>query len=172
VGDRSRGRFATPADFPLQDCSPDRELHARRGRLGFVNRSRASFCFCRAVPKLCVRFATIFDRCTGGVRCVQHGAAHGGRRAAAVAVEGRGWGEGAVEERSGQQNHSTGAAVRRCVFTCGCFRAARLCLKLTVGAAWGGTDANVSPVIRQTLLHWGYELSERDFLSFKKRTKQ
>ena len=24
-------------------------------------------------------------------------------------------------------------------------------------------DATVSPVIRQTLLHWGYELTERDF---------
>lgn len=33
-------------------------------------------------------------------------------------------------------------------------------------------DASVSPVIRQTLLHWGYELTERDFLAFRKRTKQ
>jgi hypothetical protein len=29
-GVSSRGRFATPADFPLHDCSPYRELHVRR----------------------------------------------------------------------------------------------------------------------------------------------
>jgi hypothetical protein len=30
VGDRSRGCFTTPADFPLQDCSPYRGLHAAK----------------------------------------------------------------------------------------------------------------------------------------------
>jgi hypothetical protein len=34
----SRGLFATPVDFPPQDCSPYRGLHARRERLGFVHR--------------------------------------------------------------------------------------------------------------------------------------
>jgi hypothetical protein len=45
----SRDRVATPADFPLHDCSPYRGLHARRGSLGGVPRSRAIFC--RPVPK-------------------------------------------------------------------------------------------------------------------------
>jgi hypothetical protein len=44
----SRGRFATPADSPLHDCSPYRELHVRRWSLGFVHRSRTILC--RAVP--------------------------------------------------------------------------------------------------------------------------
>jgi hypothetical protein len=48
VGDRSRGRFATPADSPLQDCSPYSHVHVRRGSLGFVHRSRAILC--RAKP--------------------------------------------------------------------------------------------------------------------------
>jgi hypothetical protein len=48
VGDRSWGRYATPADFPLQDGTPYRELHVRRWGLGFVHHSRTSFC--RAVP--------------------------------------------------------------------------------------------------------------------------
>jgi hypothetical protein len=34
------GRFATPADSPLHDCSPYRGLHARCESLGFVPRSR------------------------------------------------------------------------------------------------------------------------------------
>jgi hypothetical protein len=38
---RSRGRFATPADSPHQDCSAYRGLHVRRESLGFVHRSRA-----------------------------------------------------------------------------------------------------------------------------------
>jgi hypothetical protein len=45
----SRGRFATPADFPLQDRSPHQGLHERRESLGFVHRARTSFC--RLVPK-------------------------------------------------------------------------------------------------------------------------
>jgi argininosuccinate lyase len=32
VGDRSRGRFATPTDFPLQDCSPYSHVHVRPER--------------------------------------------------------------------------------------------------------------------------------------------
>jgi hypothetical protein len=44
VGDRSRGRFATPADFPRHDCSPNRGLHVRRERLAFVHRPRTVFC--------------------------------------------------------------------------------------------------------------------------------
>jgi hypothetical protein len=48
VGDRSRGRFATPAQFPLHDCSPYSHVHARREILGFVPRSR-TIC-CRPVP--------------------------------------------------------------------------------------------------------------------------
>ena len=40
----SRGRFATPADFPRQDCSPYRGLHVRRESLGCVHRSRAILC--------------------------------------------------------------------------------------------------------------------------------
>jgi hypothetical protein len=40
VGDRSRGRFATPADFPLHECSPYSHVHVRRESLGFVPRSR------------------------------------------------------------------------------------------------------------------------------------
>jgi hypothetical protein len=50
VGDRSRDRFATPADFPGHDCSPYRGIHARRERLGFVYRSRTLFY--RPVPNL------------------------------------------------------------------------------------------------------------------------
>jgi hypothetical protein len=57
VRGRSRGRFATPADFPLHDCSPYSHVHVRREGLGFVHRSRAIFC--RPVPNLsALRFAT------------------------------------------------------------------------------------------------------------------
>jgi hypothetical protein len=48
VGDRSRGRYALPADFPLHDGTPYRGLHVQRWGLGVVHRSRAGFC--RAVP--------------------------------------------------------------------------------------------------------------------------
>jgi hypothetical protein len=37
VGDRSRGRFATPADFPRRDCSPCEGLHARRECLDLLS---------------------------------------------------------------------------------------------------------------------------------------
>jgi hypothetical protein len=40
----SRGRFATPADFPRHDGSPYRGLHVHRDSLGFVRRSRAILC--------------------------------------------------------------------------------------------------------------------------------
>jgi hypothetical protein len=57
VGDRSRGRFATPADLPLQYCSPYSHVRLHRGSLGFVHRPRSIFC--RPVPKtLALRFAT------------------------------------------------------------------------------------------------------------------
>ena len=58
MGDRSRGRFATPADFPLQDCSHYRGLHVRRESLGFVHRSRAIYC--RPVPNLDLTIRTLF----------------------------------------------------------------------------------------------------------------
>jgi hypothetical protein len=50
VGDRSRGRFATPADSPLQDCSPYSQVHVRRESLGFVHRSRTLYLSPRAKP--------------------------------------------------------------------------------------------------------------------------
>jgi hypothetical protein len=54
----SRGRFATSADFPLQDCNPYRGLHVLRERLGAVHRSRPfSVAPCQT---LIVRFATFF----------------------------------------------------------------------------------------------------------------
>jgi hypothetical protein len=52
VGDRSRGRYATPAGTPRRDGTPYRGLRARRWGLGCVHRSRAAFC--RAVPNLSV----------------------------------------------------------------------------------------------------------------------
>jgi hypothetical protein len=50
VGDRSRGRYATPADFLLHDSTPYRELRVRRWDLGVVHRSRTFLCR-RAEPK-------------------------------------------------------------------------------------------------------------------------
>ena len=32
-------------------------------------------------------------------------------------------------------------------------------------------DYSVSPVIRQVLLHWGYELTEKDFKEYKATLK-
>jgi hypothetical protein len=58
VGDRSRGRYATPADFHLHDGAPYRRQHVRRWGLGFVHRSRAILC--RAVPN---RSVTIRNCC-------------------------------------------------------------------------------------------------------------
>ena len=57
MGDRSRGRFPTPADLPLRECSPYSHVHVRRERLGFVHHSRTIFC--RPVPNpTLLRFAT------------------------------------------------------------------------------------------------------------------
>jgi hypothetical protein len=58
VGDELRGRFATPADFSRQDCSPYRGLHVRRESLGFAHRSRGVFC--RPVPNTNVTIRTLF----------------------------------------------------------------------------------------------------------------
>jgi predicted nucleic acid-binding Zn ribbon protein len=41
VGDRSRGRYATPADSPPHDGTPYRGIRVRRWGLGFVHHSRA-----------------------------------------------------------------------------------------------------------------------------------
>jgi hypothetical protein len=67
----SRGRFATPADFPRRDCSPYSHVHVRRESLGFVHRPRAIFC--RPVPNP-LRFATL---CIAGGR-TGYGEARGG----------------------------------------------------------------------------------------------
>ena len=50
MGDRLRGRFATPADFALQDCSPYSHVHVHSESLGFVHRSGTVLC--RPVPNL------------------------------------------------------------------------------------------------------------------------
>jgi hypothetical protein len=53
VGDRSRGRFATPVDSPLQECSPYRGFHVRRERLGAQLWVLAVRCVCVCV-RVCV----------------------------------------------------------------------------------------------------------------------
>jgi hypothetical protein len=50
VGDRSRGRFATPAGFSLHDCSPYPHVHVRRESLGCVPGSKGRFLSPRAKP--------------------------------------------------------------------------------------------------------------------------
>jgi hypothetical protein len=50
VGDRSRGRYATPADSPLHDGTPYRGLRVRRWGLGFVHRLKGHFLSRRAKP--------------------------------------------------------------------------------------------------------------------------
>jgi hypothetical protein len=62
----SRGRFATPADFPLHDCSPYSHVHVRRRHLGFVHRPRTLFC--RPVPNPNI---TIRNFCAA-VRCFDY----------------------------------------------------------------------------------------------------
>ena len=52
MGDRSRGRRATPAEFPLHDGTPYQGLRKRRWGLGFVHHSWAILC--RPVPNLSV----------------------------------------------------------------------------------------------------------------------
>jgi hypothetical protein len=50
-GGRSCGRFATRADFPLQDRSPYSHVHVRRESLGFVPRLLPGLC---VVPPICI----------------------------------------------------------------------------------------------------------------------
>ena len=59
----SRGSFATPADFPRNDCSPYSHVHVHRESLGFVHRSR--IIFCRPVPNPNVTIRNLFHRCMG-----------------------------------------------------------------------------------------------------------
>ena len=40
---------------------------------------------------------------------------------------------------------------------------------VAAGAAFD--DPKVSPVVRQTLLHWGYELTQADFVKYAKKVK-
>jgi hypothetical protein len=68
VGDRSRGRYATPADFTRHDGTSYRGLHARRESLGFVYRPRTILC--RAVPN---RRVAIRANCCIAVCRVSHG---------------------------------------------------------------------------------------------------
>ena len=63
MGDRSRGRFATPADFPLHDGTPCSHVHVRRERLVFVHRSRTIFC--QRLPSDSRTFASLY---AGSVR--------------------------------------------------------------------------------------------------------
>ena len=41
---------------------------------------------------------------------------------------------------------------------------------MKAGCNWDNT--NISPVVRQTLQHWGYELNEEDFNKNAKRFKK
>jgi hypothetical protein len=81
VGGRSRGRFATPADFPRHDGTPYRGLRVRRWGLGFFHHSRTIFC--RAVPNLSVTIRNFFIAAggRGAVAAVAALAALGPRRA-------------------------------------------------------------------------------------------
>ena len=45
-----------------------------------------------------------------------------------------------------------------------------LCGKVLIARA-EYDDASVSPVVRQTLLHWGYELTEADFQKAEKKIR-
>jgi hypothetical protein len=58
VGYRSRGRFATPADFPLHECGPYSHIHVRRDSLGVVHRSWTVFC--RPVPNASITIRNLF----------------------------------------------------------------------------------------------------------------
>jgi hypothetical protein len=62
VGDRSRGRFVTPAEPPLLNCSPYSHAHVRRERLGFVHRSRAiSVAPCQTLTLRFATFASLYS---------------------------------------------------------------------------------------------------------------
>jgi hypothetical protein len=67
VGDRSRGSYATPADFLRHDGTPYRGLRARRWGLGFVHRSRAILC--RAVPNLSIMIRNLCIALRRARRC-------------------------------------------------------------------------------------------------------
>jgi hypothetical protein len=102
-GDRSRGRFATPADFLLHDCSPYSHVHVRRESLGFVPRSRTIFC--RPVPsKPPFRFATCTSLCCPSMFAISSHRC-------------RGWSAGRVQRhraRAGAHGRDVlGAGVRR-----------------------------------------------------------
>jgi hypothetical protein len=56
---RSRGRFAMYVDFPRHDCSPFSHVNVRRESLGFVHRSRSSFCRPQCQTSV-LRFETCF----------------------------------------------------------------------------------------------------------------
>jgi hypothetical protein len=58
---RSRCLFATPAEFPLQHCSPYSHVHVRRDSLGFVHCSRQ---FCVAP----CQYSQLLHRCKLAVR--------------------------------------------------------------------------------------------------------
>jgi hypothetical protein len=59
VGDRSRGRYATPADFPLHYGTPYRGLHVRRWGLGFVHRFKG-----HSLSRRATRYdSQLFHRC-------------------------------------------------------------------------------------------------------------
>ena len=61
VGDRSRGRFATPADFPRHDGTSYRRLRVRRWGLGFCPLFKGHFLSRRANPNVTIRI--FFIRC-------------------------------------------------------------------------------------------------------------
>jgi hypothetical protein len=68
VGDRSRGRFATPADQPRHDCSPYSHMHTYGASIWDVPILQGPREVARAKPY--VRFATfasLYDACPAGV---------------------------------------------------------------------------------------------------------
>ena len=71
MGNRSRGRFATPACFPLHDGTSYRELRARRCDLGFVHRSRANFCRAASNPNRYDSHLVAASVCAAGDERVQ-----------------------------------------------------------------------------------------------------
>jgi hypothetical protein len=61
VGDRSRGRFATPADFPQLDCSPCSHVHVRRERLGVVHQDHFMSPRAKPLTSVTIRNFSIAD---------------------------------------------------------------------------------------------------------------
>lgn len=47
----------------------------------------------------------------------------------------------------------------------------QLCNKIANSKSRRFDDYTISPVIRQTLLHWAYELTEKDFKAFCRKKK-